>query len=178
MYSIWRNSSPNFLSQILQAVARKMTVSPTVNFDNLADRTDGFSGADLQALLYNAHLEVVHSSIAEFSPTSTSTTYSSSNVIDEQPIQYFNIGANAGKTVLSKAEEMAMQKRLRRIQEASTRPSVSTTSAAAPHRVCFFLYPLTLPLLTSWVPATCHHTRLYRACVKSHQAVGLSRGTT
>lgn len=32
--------------------------------DQIAAETDGLSGADLQAMLYNAHLEVVQSSIA------------------------------------------------------------------------------------------------------------------
>lgn len=31
--------------------------------DQLAVETEGFSGADLQAMLYNAHLEVVHASL-------------------------------------------------------------------------------------------------------------------
>ena len=32
--------------------------------EDLASKTDGLSGADLQALVYNAHLDVVHSSIS------------------------------------------------------------------------------------------------------------------
>lgn len=36
-------------------------MSPTVDYDELAADTDGLSGADLQALVYNAHLDVVHS---------------------------------------------------------------------------------------------------------------------
>src|SRR5712671_609088 len=47
------------LIQILQAHTRKLPISTDVNFDHIADTTEGFSGADLQALLYNAHLEVV-----------------------------------------------------------------------------------------------------------------------
>jgi peroxin-1 len=33
----------------------------------MAEKTGGLSGADLQALVYNAHLDVVHSSIASTS---------------------------------------------------------------------------------------------------------------
>jgi peroxin-1 len=36
---------------------------------SLAANTSGLSGADLQALVYNAHLDVVHSSISHSSPT-------------------------------------------------------------------------------------------------------------
>ncbi|KAG0694261.1 hypothetical protein DFH29DRAFT_1006489 [Suillus ampliporus] len=49
--------------QILAAVSRKLTLAPSVDFDALAHVTGGFSGADLQALVYNAHLEVVHAAI-------------------------------------------------------------------------------------------------------------------
>jgi len=82
--------------QILIAVVRKMTVSPTVDFDEIASRTDGFSGADLQALLYNAHLDVIHSSMSE-TPSISS-----------------------GQAVLSKAEETALQRRLRQIISRTT----------------------------------------------------------
>jgi len=47
---------------ILRAVSTKLQLSPSV-FDRLptiAARTEGFSGADLQALMYNAHLEAIH----------------------------------------------------------------------------------------------------------------------
>lgn len=47
---------------ILAAVSKKLQLSPEV--DNrlltIAQRTEGFSGADLQALMYNAHLEAIH----------------------------------------------------------------------------------------------------------------------
>ena len=34
-----------------------------MNLSNIAEETVGFSGADLQAVIYNAHLDVVHSSV-------------------------------------------------------------------------------------------------------------------
>lgn len=82
-----------------------MTVSPTVDFDEIASRTEGFSGADLQALLYNAHLDVIHSSISE-----TPTISSSSQ--NDTPIKYAIIGGSPGQTMLSKAEETALQRRV------------------------------------------------------------------
>ena len=45
---------------ILEAVARNVKVSDDVDWGDWAGRTEGFSGADLQALVYNANLEAVH----------------------------------------------------------------------------------------------------------------------
>lgn len=94
-------------SQILTAVARKMVVSSLVDFDQLATETEGFSGADLQALLYNAHLDVVHSSIAHL-PSMTSI----SSKVEDKPIEYITIGNTPKQPVLSKAEEAALQRRV------------------------------------------------------------------
>jgi peroxin-1 len=47
---------------ILRAVAAKLTLTPEVEnrLLGVAHRTEGFSGADLQAFMYNAHLEAIH----------------------------------------------------------------------------------------------------------------------
>jgi len=50
-------------SSILKALARKTFVSSDVNWDALASWTDGYTGADLQALLYNAQLESIHGAL-------------------------------------------------------------------------------------------------------------------
>lgn len=44
----------------MQACAQKITLASTIDLQSLADETSGYSGADLQALIYNAHLEAVH----------------------------------------------------------------------------------------------------------------------
>jgi peroxin-1 len=86
-----------------------MVISSVVDFDQLAAATEGFSGADLQALLYNAHLDVVHSSIAHL-PTKTSV---SNQVIDnDEPIEYITFGNAPEKSALSKAEEAALQRKV------------------------------------------------------------------
>ncbi|KAJ7782814.1 P-loop containing nucleoside triphosphate hydrolase protein [Mycena metata] len=90
---------------ILQAVARKVLVSPSVQIDEIAAATEGYSGADLQALLYNAHLEVVHSSIS-----GTPLDGGPSTREDEVPVQFTVIGGSKTK-VTSKADEMALQRR-------------------------------------------------------------------
>lgn len=47
---------------ILRAVSAKLALTPEVDNKllSVAARTSGFSGADLQALMYNAHLEAIH----------------------------------------------------------------------------------------------------------------------
>ncbi|KAE8351075.1 P-loop containing nucleoside triphosphate hydrolase protein [Aspergillus coremiiformis] len=47
---------------IIKAVSEKLHISDEVatRLDEVAARTEGFSGADLQAVVYNAHLEAVH----------------------------------------------------------------------------------------------------------------------
>jgi peroxin-1 len=50
---------------ILKALARKLELAADVDLDALATRTPNYTGADLQAMLYNAHLEAVHDIISE-----------------------------------------------------------------------------------------------------------------
>lgn len=40
-----------------------MKLADDVDLESFAKRTKGFSGADLQGFLYNAHLEAIHNSI-------------------------------------------------------------------------------------------------------------------
>lgn len=97
--------------QILEAVSRKVAVSPTVDLDAVARDTEGFSGADLQALVYNAQLEVIHETIAASSDAGNSNTAKED---DDQPIEYTIVGGLPGeKTVKSRAEEAAFQRRVR-----------------------------------------------------------------
>lgn len=49
---------------ILHALSRKLEISENVDIEELAERTSKYTGADLQALLYNAHLEAVHNVIS------------------------------------------------------------------------------------------------------------------
>ncbi|KAE9381230.1 putative peroxisome biosynthesis protein PAS1 [Stipitochalara longipes BDJ] len=47
---------------ILRALGTKLKLSQEVlrNLEEIASKTEGYSGADLQALVYNAHLEAIH----------------------------------------------------------------------------------------------------------------------
>lgn len=86
-----------------------------MNLAELANATDGFSGADLQALVYNAHLEVVHDTIAHH-PSADSSSKSKPNGTvdgDTEPIRYTALGSESQGRVLSRAEESAFQRRVR-----------------------------------------------------------------
>ena len=50
---------------ILHALSEKLEVGSEVDLGEIAERTEGYSGADLQAVLYNAHLEAIHDVIDE-----------------------------------------------------------------------------------------------------------------
>lgn len=66
---------------ILQALSKKLHVSqnilddadPRESFREVARRTDGYSGADLQAVIYNAHLEAIHDLLADKSTNNQKT---------------------------------------------------------------------------------------------------------
>jgi peroxin-1 len=49
---------------ILEALSRKLELDGGVDLFELAERTANYTGADLQAMLYNAHLEAVHGVIS------------------------------------------------------------------------------------------------------------------
>lgn len=59
---------------ILKAVAKKLHLSPEVQarLEDIASRTDGMSGADLQALMYNAHLEAIHDLLGDLNSANSS----------------------------------------------------------------------------------------------------------
>ncbi|KAJ6108500.1 hypothetical protein N7523_009823 [Penicillium sp. IBT 18751x] len=52
---------------IIKAVSEKLKMNDEVasRLSEVADQTEGFSGADLQAVVYNAHLEAVHDALGD-----------------------------------------------------------------------------------------------------------------
>ncbi|KAI5297695.1 hypothetical protein KEM56_004607, partial [Ascosphaera pollenicola] len=52
---------------IISAVSGKLNLSDEVKsrLDDIASRTEGYSGADLQAIVYNAHLEAIHDALGD-----------------------------------------------------------------------------------------------------------------
>ncbi len=97
----------HYRQQILKAVAGKVKLAASVDLDEIAEATEGYSGADLQALLYNAHLEVVHQAISDLPAADVPSNR------DEVPIEYNIVGGpKEGSKVASKATEMALQRRV------------------------------------------------------------------
>ncbi|KAJ7076895.1 P-loop containing nucleoside triphosphate hydrolase protein [Mycena belliarum] len=115
---------------ILQAVARKVTLSSSVRLEEIAAATEGYSGADLQALLYNAHLEVVHSSIS-----ATSLDVRNSSREEDAPVHFTVIGGKETTQVSSKADEMALQRRLRQIRYRAPNESRAVSSTIKMHEI-------------------------------------------
>lgn len=54
-------------ADIIRSVSQKLKMSEDVvsRLDEIAARTEGFSGADLQAVVYNSHLEAVHDALGD-----------------------------------------------------------------------------------------------------------------
>ncbi|KAI0665466.1 AAA-domain-containing protein [Trametes maxima] len=114
-------------TEILQALARKVAVAPTVDLAALAEEAEGFSGADLQALMYNAHLEVIHDTISASAqpPTAAGAGAGGANGAGTvaggegtDPVRYTVVSggqSDGGPRVLSRAVESAFQRRLQRI---------------------------------------------------------------
>ncbi|RFU25526.1 hypothetical protein B7463_g10819, partial [Scytalidium lignicola] len=92
---------PNFNDRIdiLKALGKKLNLSPEVQdgpeggLAEIARRTEGYSGADLQALVYNAHLEAIHDVLGDQNHTELSTkaagkTNRNSSSIPKQFVQF------------------------------------------------------------------------------------------
>ncbi|XP_062461084.1 peroxisomal ATPase PEX1 isoform X5 [Pezoporus occidentalis] len=50
--------------EILKALSRSLSLANDVDFQDLAAKTEWFTGADLKALLYNAQLEAIHTNLS------------------------------------------------------------------------------------------------------------------
>ncbi|KAG8831700.1 Peroxisome biosynthesis protein pex1 [Serendipita sp. 399] len=96
--------------EILSAIARKMEVDPSVDFSKVALETEGYSGADLQALLYNAHLESVHASLAH--QTSSATQ-------EVETLPEFTVIERNTQQVVPRSEHSAMATRVMTISSSS-----------------------------------------------------------
>ncbi|KAJ5738881.1 hypothetical protein N7493_002036 [Penicillium malachiteum] len=82
---------------IIRAVSSKLKMNDEVasRLDEIADETEGFSGADIQAVVYNAHLEAVHDALGDRTAVATkpnvktgATKPSSSNTSSRSFIQF------------------------------------------------------------------------------------------
>ncbi|QRV84134.1 AAA family ATPase [Ceratobasidium sp. AG-Ba] len=92
--------------EILRAVSRKVSLAPDVDLSVVAKRTEGFSGADIQALVYNAQLEVVHEELA----VASRELSTSGKDVEEKRVKVEIVGGNG--TTMTRAESAALEKRV------------------------------------------------------------------
>lgn len=99
--------------QILRSAAQKVHLAPGVTLDAYAAQTAGYSGADLQALVYNAHLDAVHAGLNAVEAGAGAGEAGKEQ--DEDELKYVSLGGGEeGKKVLSRAEQASVNKRVRR----------------------------------------------------------------
>ena len=110
-------------ASIIRTLSSKLRVSEDVlqRLDEVAERTSGYSGADLQAVVYNAHLEAIHDVIGSQEtsarlqkPTSGSTKTQSPFVPDFSYFRYGEeeLGVNGASTVHQAAERAQITQQL------------------------------------------------------------------
>ncbi|BGP21579.1 peroxin-1 [Rhodotorula toruloides] len=120
--------------EIMESAARKIHLSPSVSLASYASRTAGFSGADLQALIYNAHLDAIHATIApavDANGQVEGTGAGGKTDYEGGDIKYVVLGGNEDEKVLSRAEQATVNKRLEQIMSAMKEASRSRTMKAA-----------------------------------------------
>lgn len=118
--------------EIMQACSRKLHLSPSVSLEEFAKLTPGYSGADLQAVMYNAHLDAIHTQLNEQTHTENGTEpgqggKAENGSDDSQEIKYVEMGGPHATTngqgravngapsqggVRSKAEQAVVNKRV------------------------------------------------------------------
>jgi len=146
---------------ILKAVTRKLHLAPSLlgcddsgeNLREIAQRTDGYSGADLQAVVYNAQLEAIHDVLGnaeggdptKLGTAKPSTTNGTSGIPKFTHFRYGDADADADATSPPSAHLTSTQATerahvalkisallsLRRKQKALQRPSSSHVEDAA-----------------------------------------------
>ncbi|WVR06200.1 hypothetical protein IAU60_003230 [Kwoniella sp. DSM 27419] len=117
---------------ILKAVSAKLHTED-VNWSLLAERTEGLSGADLQAVVYNAHLEVVHASLDRSTGEvgnghTTETSRGAVMPVRASEVGYRQLAPSEGQT--SAAERSDLTARLGNIVKGHESSHVHTTRSS------------------------------------------------
>ncbi|KAI8968604.1 P-loop containing nucleoside triphosphate hydrolase protein [Mycotypha africana] len=102
--------------EILQALSSKMHLAADVDLRVYAEKTEGFSGADLQGFLYNAHLEAIHGAIDMDTFKESQDTKQSYKSRDEKSEFVMNWGPSK-KVALTLAEKGQISQRLAMIKK-------------------------------------------------------------
>ena len=108
---------------ILQALSKKLNIAAhilrgtnrNISLTEIARRTGGYSGADLQAVIYNAHLEAIHDLLGDHSASGTNDFKGRKDMKKasrslKQDIIQFHFGkdvANGANPSLSRAQQAA-----------------------------------------------------------------------
>ncbi|KAI9481479.1 MAG: P-loop containing nucleoside triphosphate hydrolase protein [Benjaminiella poitrasii] len=119
---------PNYKErlEILQALSAKMTLAADIDLKEYANKTEGFSGADLQGFLYNAHLEAIHGAIDLDSFKEAQNTKG-----EEKNDFIMNYGSK--KVPLTLAEKGQISQRLAMIKKGVYNTSTATTTTTTIH---------------------------------------------
>ncbi|KAJ5814322.1 ATPase AAA-type core [Penicillium pulvis] len=131
---------------IIQAVSEKLKMSEDVaaRFDDIAAQTEGFSGADIQAVVYNAHLEAVHDALGDRTTDNTKanskpSASKSTNTSSKSFIQFLyssseeasgKVSMPAPAMVAAKLDAIKNSRRRQRQLENGTTPSGPANAAA------------------------------------------------
>ena len=130
---------------IIKAVSEKLNMNDEVasRLSEVADQTEGFSGADLQAVVYNAHLEAVHDALGDRTTgnekpgAKSSATKSSAGASSKSFIQFLYSSSEEASGSVSMpppaviAAKLEAIKHSRRRQRQLENGSVNTGSSAA-----------------------------------------------
>ncbi|EJD40467.1 AAA-domain-containing protein [Auricularia subglabra TFB-10046 SS5] len=111
----------NERQEILDVVAGKLTVSPEVDLSEYAAQTEGYSGADLQALLYNAHLDAVHESIAQPLRDASNGVKPGEDTHRVRVTSFGGTQGSSGNRLASAAENTALERRMAAMLDANSK---------------------------------------------------------
>lgn len=117
---------------ILNAVkiAGNMTLSDSVSLKEIAEETEGYSGADLQAVLYNAYLEAIHK-IVDVSDDIAEGDEEKEE--EEEEFEFFQVDASGAMTtkndIAIARAKIAEKQRVKKKMEAFNANSTQSSSA-------------------------------------------------
>ncbi|KAJ3241072.1 Peroxisome biosynthesis protein pex1 [Chytriomyces hyalinus] len=117
-------------AEILEAVSRKLTLSPELDLKKYSGACEHFTGADLQGLIYSAQLEAIHEQIDEpLASTATTSSETKSPIIKEEEEVGHESSAEAlgkKKKKKNKGKEIASQ------QNGTAKPDVKDDTSQLP----------------------------------------------
>ncbi|CAO3600371.1 unnamed protein product [Absidia cylindrospora] len=117
--------------EILQALSQKMTLASEVDLNEYAEKTEGFSGADLQGFLYNAHLEAIHGAInIDSFKEQQKKDMEQTDTNEESQNDFVMVGgkSNKSKAPLTLAEKGQISQRLAMIKKGMNGTSTKATA--------------------------------------------------